>query len=61
MARRYEFISQPATGVTNTARQDDLAAAGKLVHNGGCHRRDRVLADAKKAVVGASPLRKLVT
>jgi tetratricopeptide (TPR) repeat protein len=32
--------------------QEDLAAAGKLIHDCGYHRRDEELADAKKAILG---------
>ncbi|MEK7677280.1 MAG: hypothetical protein AAB676_15735 [Verrucomicrobiota bacterium] len=32
--------------------QDDLAAAEKLIHDCGYHRRDPELADAKKAMLG---------
>jgi len=34
--------------------QDDLAAAEKLIHACGYHRRDQELADAKKAILGSS-------
>ena len=32
--------------------QDDLAAAEKLIHDCGYHRRDEELADAKRAILG---------
>ena len=33
--------------------QDDLAAAEKLIHDCGYHRRDEELADAKRAILGS--------
>jgi len=35
-----------------TSPQADLAAAEKLIHDCGYHRRDEELADAKKAILG---------
>ena len=49
---RDEFLKSPFVFHELPELQSNLAAAAKLVHNCGYHRRDEELTEARKAMLG---------